>query len=56
MPHKPKTTLGTADSISMTETNGWRTRGGANSVRNTAVAMLNGTAITSATRDDTSVP
>jgi hypothetical protein len=56
MPHKPKITLGTAESISMTETMGWRNRGGASSVRNTAVPMLSGTAITSPISDDTSVP
>ena len=49
-------TLGTAASISMAMTIGWRAFSGASSVRKRAVATPRGTAMISASSDDTSVP
>ncbi len=56
MPQSPKITLGTAASISMTVTTGWRIRWGAISVRKSAVATPSGTAMTRAMIEDTKVP
>ena len=52
----PKITLGTAASISMAITIGCRSFWGASSVRNTAVATPRGTAIRSASSEETRVP
>src|SRR5439155_22852474 len=56
MPQRPRMTLGRAASSSMKMINGCRSHGGAGAVRNTALAMLSGTARNSATREETSVP
>ena len=56
MPQRPRMTLGTAASNSMNSVSGCRNQCGASSVRNTALAMLSGTAIRSATAEETSVP
>jgi len=56
MPQSPRITLGTAASSSMKSVRAWRNHCGANSVRQTAVAMLSGTAITSAMTEETTVP
>ena len=56
MPHNPRITLGIAASISINETSGCRIQSGASSVRYAAVAMLNGTAMSNAISEETSVP
>ena len=45
-----------AASISIKDTSGCRIHNGASSVKNTAVATLNGTAMINAISDDTAVP
>src|ERR1051326_8808200 len=52
IPHKPRITLGTAAKSSMKSVITCRSQFGATSVKYTAVAMLSGTAMTSAMPDE----
>ncbi len=56
IPQRPSTTLGIAASSSTMMPTGVRRARGASSVRNKAIAIATGTAITSANRDVRSVP
>ena len=56
IPQSPRTTLGTAASISISEPITPRTAGGASSVRKSAIAIASGPAISTAANDVTAVP
>ena len=56
IPHVPYTTLGIAASSSTRNATGWRSQRGENSVRKIATLSARGTAMTSARREDATVP
>ena len=56
MPHVPYTTLGIAASSSTRNATGWRSQRGENSVRKIATLSASGTARSSASSEDASVP